>query len=90
MQKDIKQLIEARETEEATYSRYEKTINRHRYSNIDNLRLSVFDMVLKYLDECDEEDKNEKEISSDERRKKNFFEKFFQLQGIFPDDDDDI
>ena len=41
-------------------------------------------------DECDEEDKNEKEISSDERRKKNFFEKFFQLQGIFPDDDDDI
>lgn len=57
MQKDIKQLIEARETEEATYSRYEKTINRHRYSNIDNLRLSVFDMVLKYLDECDEEDK---------------------------------
>lgn len=41
-------------------------------------------------DECDEEDKNEKEISSDERRKKIFFEKFFQLQGFFPDDDDDI
>lgn len=41
-------------------------------------------------DECDEEDKNEKEISSDEQRKKNFFEKFFQFQGFFPDDDDDI
>ena len=40
-------------------------------------------------DECDEEDKNEKEISSDELRKKNFFETFFQLQGFFPDDDDD-
>lgn len=41
-------------------------------------------------DDWDDEDKNEKEISSDERRKKNFFEKFFQLQGFFPDDDDDI
>ncbi len=27
---------------------------------------------------------------SDDWRKKNFFEKFFQLQGFFPDDDDDI
>lgn len=41
-------------------------------------------------DECDEEDKNEKEISSDERCKKNFFKKIFQLEGFFPDDDDDI
>ena len=36
-----------------------------------------------------EEDKNEDEISSDKRCKKNFIEKFFQLQGFFPDDDDD-
>lgn len=40
-------------------------------------------------DDCDEEDKNDEEISSDKRCKKNFIEKFFQLQGFFPDDDDD-
>lgn len=40
-------------------------------------------------DECNEEDKNEKKISSDERRKKNFFENFFQLQWFLPDDDGD-
>lgn len=34
-------------------------------------------------DDCDEEDKNEEEISSDKRCKKNFIEKFFQLQGFF-------
>lgn len=33
-------------------------------------------------DDWDDEDKNEKEISSDERCEKNFFEKFFQLQGF--------
>ena len=39
-------------------------------------------------DNWDDEDKNEGKVSS-EKIRKNFFENFFQLQGLLLDDDDD-
>jgi len=40
-------------------------------------------------DNWDDEDENEGKVSS-EKIRKNFFENFFQLQGVLPDDDDEI
>ena len=56
MSDTIQQIITERETIEALNSRYNKTINRHRYNNLDNIRLSVSEIIAKYISECDEED----------------------------------
>lgn len=57
MNNDFENVIIKRETEEALASRYEKTINRHRYKNIENIRMTVPELISKYIDECDSEDK---------------------------------
>ena len=44
------------EMQEAIESRYNKTINRHRWTNLDNIKLSTSEIVAKYISECDEED----------------------------------
>lgn len=54
---DIEKQIAERETAEALNSRYEKTINRHRYTSVENLKLPVYELMSKYIDECDSEDK---------------------------------
>lgn len=56
MNSNIAKQIEEREATEALVSRYEKTINRHRYTSNENRRLSVYELMSKYIDECDSED----------------------------------
>lgn len=56
MSDTIQQIITERETIEALNSRYNKTINRHRYDNLDNIKLSTSEIIAKYISECDEED----------------------------------
>ena len=56
MLKSLKDIIAERETEEAIYSRYAKTIKSHRWSGLDNIRLSLPELIAKYIDECDKED----------------------------------
>ena len=56
MSDTIQQIITERETIEALNSRYSKTINRHRWTNLDNINLSTIEMIQKYISECDKED----------------------------------
>ena len=56
MSDTIQQIITERETIEALNSRYNKTINRHRWTNLDNIKLSTSEIIAKYISECDEED----------------------------------
>ena len=56
MSDTIQHIITERETLEALNSRYNKTINRHRWTNLDNIKLSVSEIIAKYISECDEED----------------------------------
>lgn len=56
MSDTTQQIITERETIEALNSRYNKTINRHRYDNLDNIKLSTSEIIAKYISECDEED----------------------------------
>ena len=56
MSDNLKQIIKEREAYEAMTTRYEKTINKHLYQ-LENRGMSKLDIVAKYIDECDEEDK---------------------------------
>lgn len=54
---DVEKQIMEREANEALTSRYAKTINRHRYTSNENRKLSVYELMIKYIDECDSEDR---------------------------------
>lgn len=56
MTNTIQQIITERETYEALESRYHNTIKRHRWTSLDNIRLSTVEMIQKYISECDKED----------------------------------
>ena len=57
MNTNVAKQVAERETVEALTSRYEKTISRHRYTSTKNRKLSVYELISKYIDECDSEDK---------------------------------
>ena len=52
----MKRLIDERESQEALESRYSGTINRHRWNNFENMTLPLYELIGRYIDECDEED----------------------------------
>ena len=45
MTNTIQQIITERETYEALESRYHNTIKRHRWTSLDNIRLSTVEMI---------------------------------------------
>lgn len=57
MTNTIQSIITERETIEALASRYHNTINRHRWESFENIRLPLHELILKYISECDKEDK---------------------------------
>lgn len=56
MSDSLQTIIAEREMQEAIESRYNKTINKHRWTNLDNIKLSTSEIVAKYISECDQED----------------------------------
>ena len=53
----IQSIINEREVYEALASRYAKTIQRHRRTSLENIRLSIVVFIGNFISECDKEDK---------------------------------
>lgn len=52
----LQQVIEERETNEALESRYNKTLDGHRWTSLENISSSLTDLICKYISECEKED----------------------------------